>query len=222
MRGYLLLHIWCTYCSRTMDCSDTYWAVCSTWTWGIIWEYMRVHESTWEYMRVQYWLKQQHTVLMCEWVSVHQAGEDKWENFRISTKKGIASNQKGARNKNTVSDYCISNLHVVLCALRFALCASNSSHERNGGNSCVKWCSSAGVWYKSIKSIPPMFIYYICISFSLLLRHFTCRRKSPAPKKSKHTPISQFAIYLAPLIYSVTLTVQRVWGVVVFICPTKQ
>ena len=46
--------------------------------------------------------------------------------------------KRGQGIKNTVSDYCISNLHVVLCALRFALCASNSSQERNGGNSCVK------------------------------------------------------------------------------------
>ena len=46
--------------------------------------------------------------------------------------QGIASTQKGARNKNTVSDCCVSDLHAVLCALCFALCAINSSQERNG------------------------------------------------------------------------------------------
>ena len=64
-----------------------------------------------------------------------------------------------------------------------------------------------------------LFYWYIFLSSFV---PFYLQKKIPCANKIKHTPISPFAIYLVPLIYSVTLTVQRVWGVVVFMRPTKQ
>ena len=68
-------------------------------------------------------------------------------------------------------------------------------------------------------NVHSFYLYIFLSSFA----PFYLQKKIPCAKKIKtHTNFPICHMYLAPLIYSVTLTVQRVWGVVVFMRPTKQ